>query len=157
MNFARSFSESLGNRPRRCSGQVENGAIPADIIVLFFPRPGKKCNWLDRNLSPRVEETMRMGDARGMMSEGEKARVRTGRPPVITMIRTTKRSVEKRTRGTEERIVQRRSTFGSTAKWRRRRTRGLIRCCNSTRCFSSPASRYDLISVNLECVSFNFV
>jgi len=44
------------------------------------------------------------------MSEGEKARVRTGRPPVITMIRTTKRSAKKRAGGGEEGIVQRRST-----------------------------------------------
>lgn len=51
---------------RCCSGQV-GSAIPAGcIIVLFLPRPGKKCNWLDRNLSPRVEETARTGDARGM-------------------------------------------------------------------------------------------
>lgn len=59
-----------------CSGQV-GSAIPAGcIIVLFLPRPGKKCNWLDRNLSPRVDETARTGGCTGDVSEGEKARVR---------------------------------------------------------------------------------
>jgi hypothetical protein len=83
-NFARSFSGFprsasvvRGGRERgREGGRVEWGKgggrgtdgerrDAGDIIVLFFPRPGKKCNWLDRNLSPRVEEAMRMGDARG--------------------------------------------------------------------------------------------
>lgn len=50
---------------RCCSGQLGSGAIPATIMVLFFPRPRKKCNWLDRNLSPRVEETARRRDAAG--------------------------------------------------------------------------------------------
>jgi len=50
----------------RCSGQVGSGVILAEsIIVLFFPRPGKKYNWLDRNLLPRVEEAARTGDAWG--------------------------------------------------------------------------------------------
>lgn len=38
----------------------------------------------------------------GDANEGEKARVRTGRPPVITMIRTTKRSAKKRAGEDEE-------------------------------------------------------
>lgn len=42
-----------------------------------------------------------MRDAREM-NQGEKARVRTGRPSVITMIRRTKRSAKKRTRTRRE-------------------------------------------------------
>jgi hypothetical protein len=58
------------------------------------------------------------------MSEGEKARVRTGRPPVITMIRATKRSAKKRAGGGEERIVQRRSTASASPQNGGRQERG---------------------------------
>lgn len=77
---------------------------PWCIIVLFFPRPGKKCNWLDRNLSPRVEEIRARGMHRDARERGrEEARVRAGRPSVITMIRNDETVHGKNEQGGTER------------------------------------------------------
>lgn len=62
-----------------------------DIIVLFLPRAGKKCNWPGRILSLEdggyVEGEGVGRDARRGMNEGEKSACANGRPFVITMIR----------------------------------------------------------------------
>lgn len=96
---------------RRYTRQVGNGAIPIRIIVLFLPRPGKKCNWPDRNLSRARRGSQGGRDAGDERIKEKKARVRTGDRLVITMIRATNgpRKIEE---------SEQESCLGSSSKWR---------------------------------------